>query len=57
MAVWLITGATGFVGRQVLGALHDRPTGLRIATTRWSCSGRRCPAGLARRRFAAVDLR
>jgi uncharacterized protein YbjT (DUF2867 family) len=23
MAVWLLTGATGFVGRQVLRALHE----------------------------------
>jgi nucleoside-diphosphate-sugar epimerase len=56
MAVWLITGATGFVGRQVLKVLPDGAP--RLAT----CSdkvvlGRRCPPGWPETAFAAVDLR
>ncbi len=55
MAVWLVTGATGFVGRHVLKALLDgspRPA-IRSETV---VLGRRCPAGWPENAFAAADL-
>jgi nucleoside-diphosphate-sugar epimerase len=48
MAVWLVTGGTGFVGRQVLKVLPDD----KIVVL-----GRRCPVGWPESAFAAVDLR
>ena len=36
MAVWLITGATGFVGRYVLDAVKAGVQGLARSETRWS---------------------
>jgi nucleoside-diphosphate-sugar epimerase len=47
MAVWLVTGGTGFVGRQVLKALPDE----KIVVL-----GRQCPPGWPESAFAAVDL-
>ncbi len=55
MAVWLVTGATGFVGRQVLTALPDGAS--RHATrSEKVVLGRRCPPGWPETAFAAVDL-
>ena len=57
MAVWLLTGANGFIGRQVLRALGHtgRP---RVESRRQVVLlGRRCPHGWPESAFAAVDLR
>ena len=56
MATWLITGATGFVGRHVLDVLdaelaHEGRTGDSIVVL-----GRRCPAGWPESQFVAADL-
>jgi nucleoside-diphosphate-sugar epimerase len=56
MAVWLITGATGFVGRQVLIALHDEANRSAVRNDTVMALGRRCPPGWPESRFAAVDL-
>ena len=49
MASWLITGATGFVGRHVLDLLQARACASRVdADDSIVVLGRRCPAGLAR---------
>ena len=54
MAVWLVTGGNGFVGRQVLEALmtveSDDPA------TEIIVAGRRRPANLPETRFIEVDL-
>lgn len=51
MAGWLVTGGTGFLGRQVLRALTpDGGPG-----DVWAL-GRRCPPGWDPRRFVAADL-
>ncbi len=49
MAVWLVTGATGFIGRQVMRVLPTRDDTVVVV-------GRRCPPGWPERAFAAVDL-
>ena len=56
MAVWLITGATGFVGRQVLIALHDEANRSAARVDNVMVLGRRCPPGWPESRFAAVEL-
>jgi len=48
MPVWLVTGGSGFLGRQVLAALAGR-------ADVWAL-GRRRPAGWAAGRFAEADL-
>ena len=49
MAVWLVTGATGFLGRHVVAALAGR-RGMKLAVL-----GRKCPSG-TRARFVQADL-
>jgi GDP-4-dehydro-6-deoxy-D-mannose reductase len=56
MAVWLVTGATGFVGRHVLDALEKGDTSLVPSETRVIVLGRRCPEQWPRDDFAEVDL-
>jgi nucleoside-diphosphate-sugar epimerase len=56
MAVWLLTGATGFVGRQVLRALHEMADRAANRDIELVVLGRRCPAGWPEGKFAAVDL-
>jgi GDP-4-dehydro-6-deoxy-D-mannose reductase len=56
MATWLITGATGFLGRHLLGVLdHERtlggPGGDKVLAM-----GRRCPSGWPEDRFVRADL-
>ena len=56
MTTWLITGATGFLGRHVLDAL-----GVELAQTARSVDrvfvlGRRCPAGWPEDQFLLADL-
>ena len=56
MAVWLITGATGFVGRQVAIALHGEANRSPLRDDTVMVLGRRCPPGWPESRFAPVDL-
>jgi nucleoside-diphosphate-sugar epimerase len=56
MAVWLVTGATGFVGRHVLGALEKGASGPSQAENTVIVLGRRCPEGWPRANFIAADL-
>jgi nucleoside-diphosphate-sugar epimerase len=56
MAVWLVTGATGFVGRHVLDALKKGDESLVPSETRVIVLGRRCPEKWPRDDFAEVDL-
>jgi nucleoside-diphosphate-sugar epimerase len=56
MAVWLITGATGFVGRYVLDAVKAGVEGLARSETEVVALGRRCPLGWPERSFVAADL-
>ena len=56
MAVWLITGATGFVGRHVLDAVKAGVEGLARSETEVVALGRRCPLGWPERSFVAADL-
>jgi GDP-4-dehydro-6-deoxy-D-mannose reductase len=56
MAVWILTGATGFVGRHVLPLLSR---GFELAANgddKLILLGRRCPAGWPEAAFGAVDL-
>jgi nucleoside-diphosphate-sugar epimerase len=56
MAVWLVTGATGFVGRHVLSALETRVEGLSGDEKTVIALGRRCPENWPRTQFVAADL-
>jgi nucleoside-diphosphate-sugar epimerase len=56
MAVWLVTGATGFVGRQVLKVVLDAAARTAIPNGEIALLGRRCPPGWPETRFSAVDL-
>src|SRR5271168_5093904 len=56
MAVWLVTGATGFVGRHVLNALERGAPGVSRAENTVTVLGRRCPEGWPRADFVAADL-
>jgi nucleoside-diphosphate-sugar epimerase len=56
MAVWLITGATGFLGRHVLGALRGCGGDLSFARDRVFVLGRRRPAECDDSEFVAADL-
>jgi nucleoside-diphosphate-sugar epimerase len=55
MAVWLVTGATGFVGRQVLKAVPDGSPRSVIRNEK-VVLGRRCPAGWPESAFVGADL-
>jgi nucleoside-diphosphate-sugar epimerase len=50
MAVWLITGGSGFVGQHVLAVLNKVPGDRVIAL------GRKCPSGWPPEQFVAADL-
>jgi nucleoside-diphosphate-sugar epimerase len=56
MAVWLVTGATGFVGRHVLESLHGGTTALAPSGDTVIVLGRRCPPSWSRDGFVAADL-
>jgi len=56
MAVWLITGATGFVGRHVLGALQDGFDDSSRSEDQLIVLGRRRPADWPEDAFVATDL-
>jgi GDP-4-dehydro-6-deoxy-D-mannose reductase len=56
MPVWLLTGATGFVGRQVLWALSHAAGAAANRDDKLVVLGRRCPAGWPEAAFAEVDL-
>jgi nucleoside-diphosphate-sugar epimerase len=56
MAVWLVTGATGFVGRHVLDALARGEGALSHTQNTVIVLGRRCPETWPRANFLAVDL-
>jgi nucleoside-diphosphate-sugar epimerase len=53
MAVWLLTGATGFVGRHVLDALATGPSAFDAQVI---ILGRRCPANWPSERFIQADI-
>jgi nucleoside-diphosphate-sugar epimerase len=56
MAVWLITGATGFVGRHVACALQGGVEGWLHHENKLIALGRRCPADWPADAFVAADL-
>jgi nucleoside-diphosphate-sugar epimerase len=56
MAVWLVTGASGFVGRHVLGALQRGAPGLSLVDSKVIVLGRRCPETWPSDCFVAADL-
>ena len=56
MAVWLITGATGFVGRHVLSALQREPDEPAHPENKLIVLGRRRPEGWPEDAFVAADL-
>jgi nucleoside-diphosphate-sugar epimerase len=56
MAVWLITGATGFIGRHVLDALKAQADGRAGDETTVFVLGRRRPDGWPADAFLGVDL-
>jgi len=56
MAVWLLTGATGFVGRHVLDALQGGVDGSSGSVTKISVLGRRCPQRWSHDHFIMADL-
>jgi nucleoside-diphosphate-sugar epimerase len=56
MAVWLITGASGFVGRHVLNTLTAGVDGRPAEGHEVVVLGRRCPADWPARSFISADL-
>ena len=56
MAVWLVTGATGFVGRQVWAALGSGGEGDSRCEPEVFALGRRRPPGCPEHRFLVADL-
>jgi GDP-4-dehydro-6-deoxy-D-mannose reductase len=56
MATWLITGATGFLGRHVLEAVERESTRQARTDDTIFVLGRRCPDGWPVERFLRVDL-
>ncbi len=56
MAIWLLTGASGFVGRHVLHALQAGGEGLARSETRIIVLGRRCPSDWPDAQFVTADL-
>jgi nucleoside-diphosphate-sugar epimerase len=57
MAVWLLTGANGFIGRQVVRALGHTAGLAPDFDHKVIVLGRRCPQGWPESAFASVDLR
>ena len=57
MAVWLLTGATGFVGHHVLRVLSHAPDLTPNRDDKLILLGRRCPSGWPESAFVAVDLK
>ncbi len=56
MAIWLLTGASGFVGRHVLDVLQAQDEELAHGENRVVVLGRRCPSGWPDADFVAADL-
>jgi nucleoside-diphosphate-sugar epimerase len=56
MALWLVTGATGFVGRHVVEALTSGVEGHREPDAEIILMSRRRPEGWPEERFVAADL-
>jgi nucleoside-diphosphate-sugar epimerase len=56
MAVWLVTGATGFVGKHVLESLHGGATALPTSDDSVFVLGRRSPPAWPCDRFVAAEL-
>jgi GDP-4-dehydro-6-deoxy-D-mannose reductase len=56
MAVWMITGATGFVGRHVLSELQRAFDGSSLSENKLVVLGRRCPPHWPEEAFVASDL-
>src|SRR5438067_1740718 len=56
MAVWLVTGATGFIGRHVWDDLHRGVEGAPPCETEIVAVGRRRPPGCPEHRFIMTDL-
>ena len=56
MKTWLITGATGFLGRHLLDVLGDALKSAERHDDRVFVLGRRCPAGWSEDRFVRADL-
>jgi GDP-4-dehydro-6-deoxy-D-mannose reductase len=56
MASWLVTGASGFLGRHVVGALQSQDEDLAHGENRVIVLGRRCPSGWPDADFVAADL-
>ena len=56
MAVWLVTGATGFVGRHVLEALQGGANAQLPSDDTVFVLGRHCPPAWPRDMFVAADL-
>jgi GDP-4-dehydro-6-deoxy-D-mannose reductase len=56
MAVWLVTGATGFVGRHVWNELRRGAEGSSHGATEVLALGRRRPPGCPEHRFILADL-
>jgi nucleoside-diphosphate-sugar epimerase len=56
MAIWLLTGASGFLGRHVLDALKTQHQELAHGESRVVVLGRRCPFGWPDADFVAADL-
>jgi GDP-4-dehydro-6-deoxy-D-mannose reductase len=56
MAVWLVTGGGGFVGRHVLEALSEAPAGPSGSGAEIVALGRHHPANAAGYRFVQADL-
>jgi GDP-4-dehydro-6-deoxy-D-mannose reductase len=56
MATWLITGATGFLGRHLLGVLENERATRVPGVDKLLALGRRCPSGWPEDRFVRADL-
>jgi GDP-4-dehydro-6-deoxy-D-mannose reductase len=56
MAIWLVTGASGFVGRHVLAALQAQGEELADCDSRVVVLGRRCPSAWPDSQFVMADL-
>jgi GDP-4-dehydro-6-deoxy-D-mannose reductase len=56
MAIWMVTGASGFLGRHVLDALQSGTDRLKPDGNTIVVLGRRCPEGWPETGFVAADL-